>query len=348
MDLILAIVFLSFAIGGVVVRKTYYYLPAHELKRQAAKHDEIAVKLHQAVAYGSSLRSFLWLFIGFTTAASLIILARELPIWASLLIVGPVLWAAFSWLPASRSTSLGVRLTLLVNPAITYLLNYLHPVLSRSTDAVQKRTSIFPHTGLFEREDLIELIESQQAQADNRLTLEELEIAKNALSFSDYKVADILTPRKKIKTILATDTIGPILIDELHKTGQDFVLVRDKKNGMVVGTLEYKRLGLNSKGHVKDMMNPTVYYVHEQDSLGEALHAFFITNHALFIVVNSFEEYVGIVSVESILTKLLGHVPGEDFDQYEDVEAVANRHHKSKKTANQPPTPGVTPEEVLE
>jgi CBS domain containing-hemolysin-like protein len=346
MNLFLAVVLLALAIGGVVVRKTYYYLPARELKRQAEHGDKLAKQLYRAVAYGSSLRSLLWLYIGLVTAASLIILARELPIWASLLIVGPVLWAAFSWLPSSRRTKIGAALATAVTPAVVFLLNYLHPVLSRGTDSLQKRLSAKNHTGLFEREDLIELIEQQQWQNDSRITPEELEIVKRALTFEDYKVADILVSRKKVKTVLATDTVGPILIDELHKSGQDYVLVRDKKGGMVVGTLEFKRLNLQSQGKVGDLMTPNVYYIHEDDNLSQALHAFFATNHSLFVVVNSFEEYVGIVSVENILKQLLGHIPGEDFDQYTNVEAVAARHPGRKKASAKEAEPDETPVET--
>lgn len=348
MSLILAFILLILAIGGVVVRKTYYYLPVRELKRRAAQKDPLAKKLYPAAAHGSSLRALLWLYIGITTAASLIIFAKSLPFWACLLIVGPVLWAAFSWLPASRMTKIGAKLTVLVTPVILWILNFLHPVLSRSTDAMQKHTTINDHTGIYEREDLVKLIEDVEWQKDSRITAEELEIAKRALTFSDYSVADILVSRKKIKTVIATDTVGPILIDELHKSGQDYVLVRDKKGGQVVGTLEFKRLGLNSKGKVSDLMNDDVYYIHEDDSLGVALHAFFTTNHPLFIVVNSFEEYVGIISVENILTQLLGHIPGEDFDQYADVSAVASRHQSDNKTDKTEEAPVKTDEKVVE
>lgn len=348
MSLTFAIILLLLAIGGVVVRKTYYYVPVRELKRRAEHNDKLAKKIYPAVAHGSSLRALLWLYIGLTTAASLILLAKDLPFWVCLLIVGPILWAAFSWLPASRLTKIGAQLTILVTPPILFLLNFLHPFLSRTTDAIQKHTTINSHTGVYERDDLLKLIEDIEWQKDNRITAEELEIAKRALSFNEYTVADILTSRKKIKTVLADDTVGPILIDELHKSGQDVVLVRDKKGGDVVGTLEFSRLGLGSEGKVGDLMNPKVYYIHENDGLGEALHAFFVTNHPIFIVVNSFEEYVGIISVENVLKQLLGHIPGEDFDQFGDMSAVASRHPKTKKPKTSHETPVKTDDKVLE
>lgn len=330
-NLILAIVLLLMALAGVVMRKTYFYLPVKELKRKAAAGDKAATQLYRAAAYRNSLKTLLWLYIGLTSAASIILLARSLSPWASLLIVGPALWIVFSLIPATRMTRVGARLTMFFTPPIAWLLNWLHPILSRGADVVNRRYIRSDHTGIFEREDLIEMIERQQQQSDNRLSEEELEIAKRALSFDDYTVADILIPRKKIKTVLRDDQIGPILIDELHKSGQAYALVKDEKKGPFVGSLPYSRLNIQSTGQVNDLMNEPVYYLHENDLMSEALHAFFVTNHPLFVVVNSFEEYVGIITIEQVLKQLLGHVPGDDFDQYGDLVAVAGRHKSSAK-----------------
>ena len=348
-ELTWGLILLVLAIGGMVVKKTYFYLPRQELKRQAEHNDAVASKLYQAAAFGNSLRGLLWLYIGLTSAASLVLLARVLPVWASLLIVGPLLWVTFSLIPSSRVTALGVRLTTLVTPFIAWLLNYLHPVLNRGADVLEKRYAATNHTKIYERDDLLELIEKQQAQADNRVSEEELEIARRALSFGDHKVADLLTPRKQIKTVLADDTIGPILIDEVHKSGQGYVLVSETKKGPVVGSLAVSKLNLDSKGKVRDLMDESVYYLHENDSLSEALHAFFTTNRPVFAVVNSFEEYVGIITIESVIKHLMGHLPGSDFDQYANPAAVAARHPQKPEQVDEPDdTPVKTDDEVVE
>jgi CBS domain containing-hemolysin-like protein len=329
---IIAILLLGLALGGVAVRKTYYQLPLPELKRRALRHDKVAEQLYQAAAYEGSLRGLLWLFIAGTSAAGFILLARQAPIWLSLIVVIVLLWAAFSWLPASRVSSFGARATATLTPFITWLLSYLHPIIIRIVGVVSKRYSAPAHTGLFERDDLMRLLEQQQGQVDSRLSIEELDIVRHVLSFPDHVVRDVLTPRGDIRTVHANETVGPILIDELHQTGLEHVLVQDSPNAEIVGTLAIHELGLHSSGRVRDIMDPTVYYVHESDSLSEALHAFFVTNHPLFIVTNSFEEYVGIITVQSILRQLLGHVPGDDFDRYSDLQAVANRHPRARRS----------------
>lgn len=330
-DYILAAIFLLLAIGGVVVRKTYYYVPLRELKRRAERGEPLARRLYPAAAYGGGLRVLLWLYIGLMSAASIILLARLLPIWASLAVVGPLLWATFSWLPASRVTPFGARLTLMVTPIVVWLLNYLGPWLGRGSDVVYKHNPAMAHTGLFERSDLVELIEQQQRQADSRLGDEELEIARRALNFSEYKVHDVLVPRKGVKTVLASDNIGPVLIDELHKNKQGYALVRAEPKSDFVGTLAFKSLGIESHGQVRGTMNKEVFYVHENDPLAQALHAFFATHQPLFVVVNSFEEYVGIITLEGILHQLLGEVPGDGFEDHHSAAAVAARHPKAKK-----------------
>ncbi|MEK7599592.1 MAG: CBS domain-containing protein [Patescibacteria group bacterium] len=344
-NLTFAIILLLLALAGVVIRKTYFYLPVKELKRQAEKHQPLASQLYRAVAYGNSLRGLLWLYIGLTSAASLVLLARELPIWVSLLIVGPLLWIAFSLIPATRITKIGAKLTMLVTPPIAWLLNYLHPILSRGAEVVEQRYVASDHTGLYERGDLIELIKQQQHQTDSRISDEELDIAKRALSFEDHTVGDVMTPRKGIKIILADDTVGPILIDEVHKSGHDYALVRETRKGPFVGSLGVGQLDLHSTGKVSGIMKPTVYYLHEDDPLNQALHAFYVTNSSLFVVVNGFEEYIGILTIENVLNQLLGHVPGDDFDQYADMAFVAARHAKSQKSDE---TPVKTDEEVVE
>src|SRR5580698_3903182 len=97
-NIILGVVFLVLALFGMVLRKTYFSLPISELKRRAQKHDPDAAQLYRAAAYGDSLRGLLWLYVGLTSALSLILLARELPVWLGVLIIGPLLWIAFSLL----------------------------------------------------------------------------------------------------------------------------------------------------------------------------------------------------------------------------------------------------------
>lgn len=320
---------LLIAITAMVVRKSYFSTPIFEIRRRAQHGELLSAKLYQSVVYDGSLSLLLWLVITITAASGMVLFSRQTATWVSILAVVVFLWVAFLWLPRSRVTTIGSRMALAVSPSLAWLLNYLHPVL-RHGSIIVKRRSAKIHTGLFEASDLLELIDRQQLQSDNRLAADELDIAKLALRFPHHKVTDVMTPRKLIKTINADDTIGPILIDELHKSGQSVALVRETTKGPIIGSLQLKVLNLASSGKVRDVMDNPICYVNENDSLNEALQAFLATDCSLFVVVNNAEENVGVITVKTVLEKLLGQIPNDDFDQYSNISAVASKHHKPK------------------
>jgi CBS domain containing-hemolysin-like protein len=73
-------------------------------------------------------------------------------------------------------------------------------------------------------------------------------------------------------------------------------------------------------------MEPRVFYIKEDQSLGHALAAFIRTHHHLFIVVNEFRETVGLLSLEDTIEALIGRKIVDEFDTHEDLRAVAARN----------------------
>lgn len=324
--LAIAALLLVIALAGIALRKTYYYLPPKELKRQAEQGDKLARTLYRAVSYGPSLRVLLWLLVGLCSAGGIVLLARSAPWWIGFIATALLLWLAFSWLPNTRVTAVGARLAVWATPAIAVLLNYLHPVLSRLGEPLHRHYRSVDHTGLYDTADLVELVEKQKMQDDSRIPANQLEALAKVLAAQHYKVGDVLTSRDQVKTVSDNDTVGLVLLDELHAAGQSSFPVVQGKTDKVIGALYLHDLNLKTEGKVRDYMHHNVRYLHEEDSLSQALQAFFKTKQQLFVVVNSFEEYIGIVTLEHIVKQLTGEVKVDDFDQHDDLAAVANKH----------------------
>jgi len=327
-NLFTGILLVAIACAFIVIKKTYLQLPAKELKRRASKNEPGYSDLFKAVAYDSSLQGLLWFLIIFFSAYGFVLITSHLPVLLSALLVGALVFISYVWLPNSRLSKFGQKLTILVNPAIVWLLGYLDPLIKKISAKTESWSHKEFHTGLFERQDLEEIIEKLQHQKDSRFSEEELELAKRALSFDDQSVKDVMVSRKQVKVISPDDLIGPVLVDELHKNGQIHAIVKSSAKGPIEGSINYTKLDLQRSGKIKDIMETTVYFVHQDDKLSEALRAFKITNHPLLIVVNSHQDYVGILTVDNILEQLLGHIPGDDFNQYADLMAVAGKHLK--------------------
>lgn len=327
---IFALLFLAVAVVAMVMLKTYYYLPTRELKRQAEHHDPLAMTLWQAAAYGAVLRLLLWLIMVIAAAIGLVLLIGIVPTPLAIVAVGFLLLFTFGWLPNTRLTSLGGRVTVWATPALVWLLAQTNPAL-HWLHRQAKHYAGEDHTGLFQREDLIGLLQRQKKQADNRISADELDMAEAALQFGTRYVRDIVVPRKKVHMVAAGDEAGPIMLDELHKSQHTRFPVYDGKKDTIVGLLYlYDLVDYKGKNRpvVRSVMQERVCYVHESDSLADALQTFHQTKQQFFIVVNSFEEFVGILTLEDLLGELIGHPVVRQAEAPDNRHEVAARHLK--------------------
>lgn len=321
---IFVLVLAALTVASVSLQKTYTKIPLKELKRRANKGDELAKALHQAVSYGASLELLLWIIIGLAAAGFFVVLSSALPAWLALFGCAALLWVAFAWLPNTRVTKISQRTAQKAAPALAWVLAHTYPVLNKTGELFTKHSRITVHSGVYQKEDLVDLLDRQAHQPDNRMTTYELGIVKSALTFSDKLIRDVMTPKRVVKTVKAEDTIGPLLLDELHKSGFSRFPVTGEKDSDIIGTLYLRDLvRTKAGGSVKSSMKKSVYYVNEEKPLQHALQAFLKTKHHLFIVVNSFEEVVGIITIEDVLEQVLGKQIVDEFDKYEDLRAVA-------------------------
>ncbi len=88
-------------------------------------------------------------------------------------------------------------------------------------------------------------------------------------------------------------------------------------------------------------MSRKLTYVHEDFTLMRVLQAFLKTKRHLFLVVNSFEELVGIITIEDVLEQMIGRPIVDEFDKYDDLRAVAaaaakKEHAEHRKDDEEP------------
>jgi len=342
----------SVTFGAIILLKTYTHIPAKELKRRARSGDELAQLLFRAATYGDSLEILLWIIIGLGAAGFFVVLSRSLATWIAILGSAALLWLGFAWLPYTRVTVVGKVLAKWVTAPLAWLLLQTYPVLSRVARMTGKYRNLHLHSGVYEKEDLLELLDRQQSQIDNRLSEDELQIARNALTFGNKIIRDIMTPRKVAVMVSVTDAVGPILLDELHKSGHSRFPVYEGKQDRIVGTLylhDLMDLNAGATGQVRDFMHKQVYYLHDEEPLRDALQAFLKTRHHLFVVVNSFEDIVGLVTLEDVLEQIVGEPIVDEFDQYDDMRAVAQRlvqKEQKQHTQHQQDTTEIPPEVI--
>ena len=331
MQIIIALVLGSLTLFVISLQRTYSRIPAKELKRRAREGDALAAALHKASVYGYSLRVILWVLIGITASAFFVYVSRSAPVWLALPVSALLVWVGFIWIPSGEVTSVGQVMAHHLAPLLARLLYYLHPFIDKVRRTIRRFRPLHIHTGLYEKADLLDLIDEQQVQTDNRIEAFELEIARRALVFGDKLIRDFMTPRRVVKMVAADEDLGPVLMDELHANGHSRFPVFEGKDDNIVGTLFLRDLvKKRSGGKVRGAMKGPVLYLHEEQILHDALQAILKTHHHLYIVVNNFEEYVGIITIEDVLEQIVGQAIVDEFDEYDDLRAVAARTAKKE------------------
>ncbi|MGH7237818.1 MAG: hypothetical protein ACREGF_04755, partial [Candidatus Saccharimonadales bacterium] len=183
----------------VALDKTYNHVSAGELKRQARDGDELAKLLYKTVAHGQNLQLVLSIGIVASAAASALFFANAAPSIFGFILVALLLALGFLWLPARRLTPLASRLAIWFSPPLANLLYYLHRPLHAVNKNLRSQADSNFHTRLYTPQDLIEFLDRQKAQSNNRILPEDLAAAELALKFSGKTVRDIQFPASKVK-----------------------------------------------------------------------------------------------------------------------------------------------------
>jgi CBS domain containing-hemolysin-like protein len=180
------------------------------------------------------------------------------------------------------------------------------------------------------RVDSREELEHLVVTSGNVLTTEQKKLITHGLKFDTREVSEVMTPRGVIDSISKRELLGPLVLDDLHKTGHSRFPVVDGDIDHVVGMLHIQELlAIDSKRKsmaVEKAMEPRVFYIREDQTLDHALAAFLRTRHHLFVVINEFRETVGLVSLEDVIEALLGRRIVDEFDLHEDLRAIASHN----------------------
>lgn len=344
--LLLSLILVSALSSGI--SNGMYSLNHYQIKRKAQLGNRDAKIVYPFKAMGYQLLVTL-LIINITTNATIAILldSRAGGLFAVIFSTGFILIFG-EILPMIYMRKYIVYITARVAPVLRKVISFMTPIAKPTSSLLVKwignETQVF-----YSKEELINMLDGQKLEQDSGVALDEARMLRAVLEFGDKKIREVMTPRRMVKIVTKEDEVGPVLMDELHKSGHSrFPVIAEPKHFNFVGTLYLRDLvGEKTTKKIKDLMSPYVRYVHEEESLDHALRAFLKTHHHLFVVVNNFEEYVGVLSIEDILEEIIGKEIVDEFDAHDDLRAVAKslaekeKHKRAKAQATVKPEPKV-------
>src|SRR3989339_741124 len=219
----------------------YFSLNKDDLERKAKLGDKNAKKAHKIRQQGNLLlctllignvatNAILSVFLGsVTSGVSAAILATFL-----IVIFGEILpQAVFS----RYALFVGSRFAWLARFFIFVFYPLCYP-LSKALDRFLGREI----PTVYSKRELIKLIEDHEDNMDSEIDADEERIIKGALSFSDKKVEDIMTPRSGMYTLPFDRILDREAIAEISGRGHSRIPVHKKTRDDMVGLLYVKNL----------------------------------------------------------------------------------------------------------
>lgn len=148
------------------------------------------------------------------------------------------------------------------------------------------------------------------AESSSFLTTDQLAIIRHGLAWHESRVSGIMIPRSKIVSIKHSELLGPLVLDDLHKSGHSQFPVTKGSLDSVVGMLDItESLEVTSarvSKKVADVMSPRIVHVSDSDPLPKALELLQRSKQHMLIVTDDDGKTVGLVTLADITGSLLG------------------------------------------
>lgn len=131
----------------------------------------------------------------------------------------------------------------------------------------------------------------------------------SSLGFFDKKIKDVMVEIDEVFSVEPDDILGPLRIDELHKTGHSNFPVMTENNH-IIGMIDIHQLAnleVRDTLKARDLMRKEMLKLSQNDLLETALSEMIQSKTFIAIVENRQAQPVGIISIKDIIPELLGH-----------------------------------------
>ena len=171
-------------------------------------------------------------------------------------------------------------------------------------------------------EELLSLV--QEAEDEGELDEEEGQLIRNAISFNDLVVSDILTPRVDIIAVSKEETQSEIA-EKFFDSGFSRFPVYDGTIDSIVGIINEKDFNnyvVYRKRTVESIIKPIQFVPHSME-LFKLLKLLQKNKSHMAVVTDDYGGTMGIVTLEDILEELVGEIWDEHDKVTSDFEKIS-------------------------
>ncbi len=314
--IIVALILLSAIFSGLTLG--FFSLNKDDVERKAKLGDKRAQKIYSVRKNGNLLlctllignvvvNSVLSIFLGsiasgFTAvlmATSLIVIFGEITPQAAFSRYALILGAKFTWL---------VKIFIFI----------LYPICKPIAWILDKTLGEEMAT-IYSKKEIAKIIEQHVNSDESNIDSDEKRIMKGALSFSEKKVKNIMTPKEKMIILKHDKKLDEKNIIQISNSGHSRIPVYKNSKNNIIGLLyvkdllPFKHKDLKNKT-IGEMARKKVITTYLEETLDDLLNDFKKSRNHLFIVVDENKKMSGIVTIEDVIEEIIG---AEIIDEYD-------------------------------
>lgn len=175
----------------------------------------------------------------------------------------------------------------------------------------------------FSKKELSFIIEEHEQNNDSNIDVDEKEIMLGALQFSDKTVKEVMTPKKVVYMIEKNTEITDEILKDIKDRGHSRIPIYDRFKDNIISILLVKDLILNKETIVCNAAKRSFNTVLLDSKLDIVFNDFISTGNHLFIVVDSYDTVVGVITMEDILEEIIKKEIVDETDNYTDMREQA-------------------------
>lgn len=307
-------------------------LSEYELKRKMELGNKRAAKVYPLRRRGNELLVTLLVGNVLVNAVLTVLLGSFLSGLFAVIISTVAITLFGEIFPQALLKKHGLKFGAIMAPGLSKLMLLMWPISHPLAKLIDETVGTEMPT-VYSRQELVKIFEEHRQHSGSDIEEDELRLVRGALRLGHRDIESVMSPRSVVEAVEIDETIDDKRIEKLYRSGFSRfpVLDGDKVKGMLyIRDLALARTE-GSGNNAGDLMDKKVYYVNERQPLDHALNSFIRTKHHLFIVVNEFNEMVGVVSIEDVLEEIIGKEIMDEFDKHDDMRHVAKLRAKSSQ-----------------
>ncbi len=178
---------------------------------------------------------------------------------------------------------------------------------------------------IYTKVELNALIGEHEKDKNSDIDADESMIIQSALKFSNVMVGEVMTFMRNVHRYYKDDILTSAMLSEIKDKGHTRIPIMENKGQNILGILLVKDLlGVSEGRDLLSIANQPIFVLNTT-KLDDVLNIFKKNRQHMLVVVDKFENTLGIITLEDVIEEILGLEIIDETDNFPDMRKMENK-----------------------